>query len=976
LTFQIPMVNKDKGNIMEILKRIFGYDDFRPLQKEIIHHILEKKDTLVVLPTGGGKSLCFQLPALMFEGLTIVVSPLISLMKDQVDQLQQMGISAVCLNSSLSVEQYRHHVSLIQQGRVKLLYIAPESLVRANILEMLHAVAVDCLAIDEAHCISAWGHDFRPEYRHLAQIRQQFPEAACAAFTATATPAVQKDIQISLGFSPDAGFRAFTGSFDRKNLVIRVMFKDDPLQQTLDFLAAHTDDSGIIYCLSRKQVENLSNQLAARGFSVRPYHAGLDDSERNRFQTQFIKDDVRIMVATIAFGMGIDKPNVRFVLHYDLPKSVENYYQEIGRSGRDGLEAECLLLFSHADVPRLKSLVTSQDEQRNRAAWFHLEDMVRFAEAEDCRKKRLLAYFGETAAREDCSMCDNCLAPKEQVQDISIAAQKFLSCVKRTGERFGAGHVIDVLRGAETKKIFQFRHHLLSTYGIGKDLSKKQWFYLSRQFQSKGFVQREDQYGGLTLTPAAWGVLKGETKVSGWQDPRHKFSGPSAAATGTESAAAPAHHPDLFEQLRHKRKEMADDAGVPPYAVFPDKALMEMATFFPRTDTDFLNTFGVGQTKLEKYGPAFMELISGFCTTHAISDLPQKIPPAVALKENSPKDKRHFQVGQLYHEGAAITEIADRFHVKPATVINHLFRYFQEGNRIASGHVVDACTVSPDVREKVLQAFDTLGYQLLKPVFEAMDRKIPYEDLHVLRIYYLYVNEIDGPPETESGMNLDPGLQEKQIVCLAWSRKYSGHCLAGKEMVPDGKWIRPVSHTETGELARHQLPDENRSPIRLMDILAIPVYAHCPHNCQQENYLIGNGSWKKHGTVPVSSLRSLCDPVQTLWINGYSSGSGKNDRIPVDMIKERVHSSLALILPDNLVIHVEEGISLLKQVRISFAFNGVSYKLPVTDPEVESAWLKNPLGNYPLPEPEIYLTISISEPYEGFCYKLVAGLMK
>jgi len=619
LTFQIPMVNKQKGDIMEILKSIFGYDDFRPLQKEIIDHILEKKDTLVVLPTGGGKSLCFQLPALVFEGLTIVVSPLISLMKDQVDQLGEMGISAVCLNSSLSQEQYRHHVSLVRQGRVRLLYIAPESLVRANILEMLHAVTVDCLAIDEAHCISAWGHDFRPEYRHLAQIRQQFPQAVCTAFTATATPVVQKDIQASLGFSRDTGFRPFIGSFDRKNLMIRVMFKDDPLQQTLDFLGSHKDDSGIIYCLSRKQVENLSHQLASRGFSVRPYHAGLDDSTRSRFQTEFIKDDVRVMVATIAFGMGIDKPNVRFVLHYDLPKSVESYYQEIGRAGRDNLDAQCLLLFSHADIPRLKSLVTSQDEQRNRAAWFHLEDMVRFAEAEDCRKKRLLAYFGETAARDDCGMCDNCLAPQDQVQDVSIAAQKFLSCVKRTGERFGAAHIIDVLRGAETKKIFQFRHHLLSTYGIGKDLSKKQWFYLSRQFQSKGFVQREENFGGLTLTPAAWGVLKGETKVSGWQDPRHKLSRPGATPIDAESADPAAHHPDLFELLRQKRKETADAAGVPPYAVFPDKALMEMATFFPRTDQDFLGTFGVGQTKLEKYGPAFMGLIQDFCTTHAIS---------------------------------------------------------------------------------------------------------------------------------------------------------------------------------------------------------------------------------------------------------------------------------------------------------------------------------------------------------------------
>lgn len=556
----------------------------------------------------------------------------------------------------LPAEQYRHHVSLIRGNRVRLLYIAPESLVRPNIMEMLQGVTVECIAIDEAHCISAWGHDFRPEYRHLARIRQKFPKAVCAAFTATATPAVQKDIRTSLGFSPNDGFRAFTGSFDRENLVIRVMFKDDPLQQTLAFLGSHAEDPGIIYCLSRKQVENLAEKLAGRGFSVRPYHAG-------------------------------------------------------------------------------------HDEQRNRAARFHLDDMVRFAEAEDCRKKRLLAYFGETRELDHCGMCDNCLAPQEQVRDISIEARKFLSCVKRTGERFGAGHVIDVLRGAETKKIFRFRHNTLSTHGIGKDLSKKQWFYLSRQFQSKGFVRREEQYGGLSLTPAAWKVLKGETTVAGWLDPRHKFSGPTETAAGTESVESPSHHPDLFEQLRQKRKELADQGGIPPYAVFSDKTLVEMATYFPRTETDFLKTFGVGQTKLKKYGPAFISLIRDFCTTRDISDVPEKHFPTPAAADNSPTEKRRFQVARLYHEGLSVKNITDRFQVKQTTVLNHLYRYFQEGNRIESGHVIDECSLSSDLQQKALQAFDSLGYQFLKPVFDALDREIPYDELHVLRVYYLYANQ-------------------------------------------------------------------------------------------------------------------------------------------------------------------------------------------------------------------------------------------
>lgn len=961
---------------MEILKTVFGYDDFRPLQKEIIDQILEKKDTLVVLPTGGGKSLCFQLPAVVFDGLTIVVSPLISLMKDQVDQLKEMGIPAVCLNSSLSVDQYRNHVSLIQKAQVKLLYIAPESLLRPRILEMLQTVAVDFLAIDEAHCISAWGHDFRPEYRQLSQVRQRFPGSVCAAFTATATPAVQKDIQTGLGFLKEKGFRTFIGSFDRENLLIRVMFKQDPLTQTLDFLSFHKQDSGIIYCLSRKQVESLSGQLSSRGFSVRPYHAGLEDADRQQFQTEFIRDDVRIIVATIAFGMGIDKPNVRFVLHYDLPKSVENYYQEIGRAGRDGLEAECLLLFSHADIPKLKSLIQTRDEQRSRAAWFHLEDMVRFSEAEDCRKKQLLSYFGETAARDDCAMCDNCLAPQDQVRDLTIEAQKFLSCVKRTGERFGAGHIIDVLRGGETKKIFQFRHQLLSTYGIGKDLSKKQWFHLARQFQSKGLILREEQYGGLVLTPAAWAVLKDGTQVSGWLDPVHKLPATGKAAAENESAESAAHYPKLFEKLRQKRKELADKAGVPPYAVFPDRTLVEMATFFPETDEDFLNTFGIGRAKLDKYGPEFMPLIRDFRTAHAISEVPERKIQVSAVTENSPKDKRHFQVGRLYHEGALIKDIALRFNIKSATVINHLFRYFREGNRITSGQVIEECSLAPELQQKVLQAFDDHGYQFLKPAFEALDREIPYEDLHILRLYYLYLNGIECSSENGDESNQHPGPQEKHIICLAFSRKYSGRCLAGKEENPEGMWIRPVSHRETGELTLEEMSDDKALSFGLLDVLSIPVSAHCPRGCRQENYLIAGRSWKRVGTMPISSLGPLCDPVQTLWINGYHSGSGKNDRIPLEVIEEKVFSSLVLIQPENPVVHVEHGINLLKQIRLSFIFNRIFYRLPVTDPGVEEVYLTQPVGNYDLQALQVYLTISISEPYKGYCYKLVAGIIK
>ena len=376
-----------------ILKHVFGYDEFRPLQADIIENVLHKNDTLVIMPTGGGKSLCYQLPALIFEGLTIVVSPLISLMKDQVEQLVQMGVSAVFLNSSLSLGEYRHNVDRIKRGAVKLLYLAPEALLKANMLDMLSSVEVDCLTIDEAHCISQWGHDFRPEYRQLVQVRDRFPKAACIALTATATPRVREDIKANLGF--DAS-NEFIDSFDRKNLFIQIATKYNPLDQTIKFIKKFPNQSGIVYCFSRRQVDDLYEALRSEGFSVRPYHAGLTDKERNENQERFIRDDAQIIVATIAFGMGIDKPDVRFVVHYDLPQTIESYYQEIGRAGRDGLRSDCLLLFSYGDIQKIKYFINKKETREQRVAIIHLNALLRFVETEVCRRIPLLDYFGET----------------------------------------------------------------------------------------------------------------------------------------------------------------------------------------------------------------------------------------------------------------------------------------------------------------------------------------------------------------------------------------------------------------------------------------------------------------------------------------------------------------------------------------------------------------------------------------------------
>jgi ATP-dependent DNA helicase RecQ len=604
-----------------VLKTVFGYDEFRPLQFEIITNILEKKDALVVMPTGGGKSLCYQIPALIFEGLTIVISPLISLMKDQVEQMLQSGVAAAVLNSSLSADEYRRNVQLVKQKKAKMLYLAPEALLKNSMLELLSAINIECLAIDEAHCISQWGHDFRPEYRRLAEVRDHFRAAACVALTATATPRVREDIKTSLNMDPG---REFVASFNRENLFIHIHPKDNPLDQTIQFIRQFPDQSGIIYCFSRKQVEDLSAVLANEGFSVRPYHAGLSDQDRHRNQEAFIRDDVQIIVATIAFGMGIDKPNVRFVVHFDLPQNIEGYYQEIGRAGRDGLKSQCLLLFSYGDVQKIKYFIDQKNDHEKRVANIRLSSLLRLAETEVCRRIPLLHYFGEDYTIDKCNMCDNCLSEEKELVDITVDAQKFLSCVKRTGETFGSNHLIDVLRGSQAKKVLQFGHHKLSTYGIGENYSKKQWQQLSRQFLHKGLMVQDMEFGSLKLTAKGWDVLKNDLKIWG-QLEQKAASAPSVKETVKLDDLD--YDRELFEILRKTRKELADGAGVPPFVIFADKTLVEMAAYFPQSSDNFLDIHGVGKVKAKKFGTLFMQVIGSYCRDNQIQERPKNPPP-------------------------------------------------------------------------------------------------------------------------------------------------------------------------------------------------------------------------------------------------------------------------------------------------------------------------------------------------------------
>jgi len=709
-----------------LLKNIFGYDSFRPLQHEIIKDVLDKKDTLVIMPTGGGKSICYQIPALIFDGLTIVISPLISLMKDQVSQLRELGIKAALLNSSLSPAEYNQNYKSVMDKKAKMLYLAPESIAKDDIANLLNNVTVDCLTVDEAHCISEWGHDFRPEYRQLGDMRKKFPAAVCIALTATATPRVQDDIVKNLNLHKGERYLA---SFNRENLFLQVIPKMNPFLQVINFLNDHKDQSGIIYCFSRKQVDTLYEDLSGRGYSVRPYHAGLTDKERHENQELFIRDEVQIIIATIAFGMGINKSNVRFVLHHDLPKNIESYYQEIGRSGRDGVKADCLLLYSYSDVSKIQYFIDQkEDPVEKRSAKLHLDSMVRYAESNACRRHSLINYFGEMYDAENCGFCDNCLTDPADLTDVTIAAQKYLSAVKRTGEIFGANYIIEVLCGSKSDKIFSNGHQNLSVYNIGNEFTKNQWHSLANQFISKGLLKREPEFGSLKITEKAINVLLRKEKVYGIVKEAVEIS---AKPKGGEQQ----YDNELFELLRKKRKIIADNNDVAPFVVFSDKTLIQMAALYPQTEKQMLEISGVGIAKLEKYGAPFLSVIKSYCLQNNIQV--KRNGNAKPLNSAIRPKLRHVEVSEQFNSGKSIQELAEQYNVQPQTIVNHLFRFQREGYELNKDYVADNCKVSPEIIERVFEAFRQEGTATLSTVFESLNKEIQYDDLHFLRLLYL-----------------------------------------------------------------------------------------------------------------------------------------------------------------------------------------------------------------------------------------------
>ncbi|MCA2937747.1 MAG: DNA helicase RecQ [Microcystis sp. M113S1] len=689
-------------SLEKALKYHFGYDQFRPNQRQIIEAALNNQDLLVIMPTGGGKSLCFQLPALIKKGVTVVVSPLIALMQDQVTALADNGIGATFLNSTLNAKQVRERESLILQGKIKLLYVAPERLLSPSFLDFLAVIdnylGLACLAVDEAHCVSDWGHDFRPEYRQIKQVRQRFPSVPILALTATATQQVREDIIQQLGLRDTS---IHIASFNRPNLYYEVQPKTSKSYQQLYQYIKGQKGAGIVYCISRKTVDKVAEQLQKDGINALPYHAGMEDRERSKNQTRFIRDDVQIMVATIAFGMGINKPDVRFVIHYDLPRNLEGYYQESGRAGRDGEPAKCTLFFSFADARKIEYFINQKTEQnQQQKARQQLRQVLDYAEGTECRRSSVLGYFGESFAG-NCGNCDNCRNGTNN-QDWTIEAQKFLSCVARTGQKFGMMHIINVLRGGKGERIIQYQHHLLSTYGIGKDKTVQEWKRLSRSLvQQNLLVETEDDFRILKLNQHSWEVMRKQRSV--FIAVPQKANGQILGDDNPNTLESDL----LFDRLRQLRKKIADSQGVPPYVIFHDSSLRLMAQSKPRSLGEFRQISGVVQSKVQQYGDIFIAAINDFC---------QDSLPSTQLLTL-----------QYYQDGLNAEEIARKRSLKVSTIYEHLAKLLEAGYEIDINQLV-----SKNKQEYIRLVIKKVGDRSLKTLKENLGDNYSYEEIKLV----------------------------------------------------------------------------------------------------------------------------------------------------------------------------------------------------------------------------------------------------
>ncbi|MFA7169351.1 MAG: DNA helicase RecQ [Candidatus Paceibacterota bacterium] len=703
----------------KILKQYFGYDEFRPLQEEIIDNVLACKDTFVLMPTGGGKSLCYQLPALKFEGITLVVSPLIALMKDQVDALQSCGIRAEFINSSQNTGEIKEIYKEAESGEIKILYIAPERFALRSFQTWVQSLPVSLIAIDEAHCISEWGHDFRPEYRNLKYLRKLFPDVPLIALTATATNKVREDIVNQLGLQEA---KLFISSFNRENLHLSVVEKKNAFPKLLDILDKYREESSIIYCFSRKETEKIAEKLTGNGFKACAYHAGLTKEKRKKAQDDFIKDRINVIVATIAFGMGIDKPDVRLVVHYTYPKTLEGYYQEIGRAGRDGLPSDCVMFYTYADTRKHEFFINQiYDQDLKSRAEEKLGEMMTYGELTTCRKKYILHYFGENFEKNNCGSCDICLADRVMF-DATIISKKILSAVVRTDNRFGKGYIAEVLRGKKNQKISANGHDKLSVFGIVENFSESELGQIINHLVGLEYLRKDiGKYPTLGITRKGIEFLKGSEIL--------EIPKPQVDIIKEVKASKLDYNAELFEKLRELRKRLAEEANVPPFVIFGDQSLQEMAYYLPQDKDSFACISGVGAKKLEDLSEPFLGLIVDFATKENLT--PIKIPDKPSAKIiKKLKSDNAFITQKLVAQKTPLEKIAEKQGLKISTIINHIAQIIDAGEKLD----LDYIDFPQEKLTAIASAFKECGNEKLRPIFDYLNEKYSYEDIRLAGI--------------------------------------------------------------------------------------------------------------------------------------------------------------------------------------------------------------------------------------------------
>lgn len=716
-------------DIYEGLKNYFGFDEFKKGQKTLIEGTLKGRDVLGVMPTGGGKSLCYQLPAVLMEGITIVISPLISLMKDQVDSLEEMGIPATFINSTLSDREFNIRLQDIKANKYKILYVAPERLNTYLFSNLVKSIHISMVAVDEAHCISQWGHDFRPSYLEIPKfINSLENRPVVSAYTATATKEIVEEIKTLLGLKDPI---VSVIGFDRPNLFYQVVKVRDKFKYLMDYLEKNfQEESGIIYCATRRTVESLTEKLIGKGISAVSYHGGMDSNTRQKNQDDFIYNKVRVIVATNAFGLGIDKPDIRFVIHYNMPKNMEAYYQEAGRAGRDGEHSDCILLYSPSDIVKQKLLIESStfSSKRETLLYENLQYLVDYCYTNDCLRNSILSYFGEEIEKENCNYCGNCLSQSEMV-DITVEAQKILSCIYRVRERFGVTMVVQVLRGSRNKRILELGLDKVSTYGIMKEYKEDVLKEIVMTLISMDHIHMTaDKYPILKLTSASVPVLKGEVKVYHKKDLLESKISTKLKRASSDYIESN-YDRGLFERLRELRYKISQEKGLAPFMVFHDSTLKEMAIYFPRDRESIMDIKGVGLKKYESYGEKFLQIIKDYCDEKGIDN--SKIEVVQTSSETREKDEDRYQLTyDCYLEGLSLQEIADKREFTVNTIIKHLEKCHKGGKIVDWSRFID----DSGKEEKVLKAIEQVGLERLKPIKEILPEDISYEDIRIIII--------------------------------------------------------------------------------------------------------------------------------------------------------------------------------------------------------------------------------------------------